>query len=448
MDQEYRPEAAVELPGMEFLQFTFGCLGDAVFCLNREGRVVYANDAACTSLESPRAEILNYSVSDFDLNFSKTLWARHWQNLKTNRSFTFETEHCTKSGNVFPVEVRANYFQYGGKEYDCVVVRNISQRKEMEASMRLFTYVYMMGSQAIMVSDVNHRIVHINPALTRITGYELVDLLGKKPEVLDSGKQDAAFYRSMWRHIQKHGHWQGEMWGRKKNGEAIACWVTVSPMHQPQGGDYRLVTQFCDITQKKLRDDTVFHYANYDSLTGLANRRLFLERLAYEIKKASRSGANLALLFIDLNDFKNINDHHGHDAGDKVLVEAARYLSKCLRETDTVARYGGDEFTIMLPDCRGIENIERVVESIKHEFQNPIDLDGIPVRITPSIGIAIHPEDAVEVGRLLKLADQAMYDSKKSGVHHHAYASESNRSGRQHNAFHQRRKMFQKNQEE
>lgn len=448
MDQEYRQEKAGALPNLEFLQFTFGRLGDAVYCLSKDGRVVFANDTACAELECTREEILNYNASDFDLNFSARIWERHWQDVKARGSFTFETEHCSKSGNVFPVEVRSNFFSFAGHDYDCSVVRNISERKQMEDSMRLSTYVYMLCSQAIMVTDANHRIVHANPALTRITGYELNELVGKSPGVLDAGRQGAFFYRGIWKSILKHGHWQGEIWGRKKSGETIACWVTVSPMHQPGGCDYRFVTQFCDITEKKLRDDTIFHYANYDSLTGLANRRLFLERLEYEIKKASRTSSNLGLLFIDLDDFKNINDRHGHDVGDKVLIESAQRLSKSVRETDTVSRYGGDEFTVMLPDCYGTADIERVIETIKLEFSKPLQIEGHSICITLSIGIAIYPEDAMEVGRLLKQADHAMFNSKNNGTSQFSYASEAKRSGREGNAFHQRMKLFQKNQQD
>jgi diguanylate cyclase (GGDEF)-like protein/PAS domain S-box-containing protein len=413
----------------EFLKFAFDRLGDGVFWLDAQGRVVYVNEAACRSLEYSCEELLGCRVPDFDPNFDDELWRRHWDKAKALDSFTLETLHRSKSGRIFPVEVTVSYFSYGGNEFNCAIARDISARKRLEESMKMAAAIYRSSNEAVLVADENNHIVDINPAFTRITGYTLDEVSGKSPSILRSNLHDQSFYQEMWKGIVGNGHWQGELWDRRKNGELFASFVTISLIRNEEGGMSRYVAQFFDITERKRRDELIWKYANYDLLTGLPNRRLFHDRLAQEIKKANRAEQQLALLFIDLDEFKQINDGFGHDKGDLLLVEAARRIGKCVRETDTVARLGGDEFTVILPDFGSGSVIERIVSSIILELSAPFMLEEGTGIVSASVGVALYPADAPDVAGLLKCADQAMYEAKKRGGNRFAYVPESGQHG-------------------
>ncbi len=423
MNKEEQFEPGNALPNIEFLQLTFGRLGDGVIWLNRDGQVVFANEAACRSLECTSEEMLTYRVPDFDPNFSDADWREHWLDVKTRHSFTIETLHRSKGGRVFPVEVTVNYFVYGDNEFNCAIVRDISARKEMEESMRLAAAIYMSSNEAVLVADENNRIIQINPAFTRITGYTLEDLYGKNPSILQSGMQDEESYRGMWQGIMQNGCWQGELWDRCKNGDLVAYWVTISLLRHPDGSVYRYVAQFMDITEKKIKEDLVWKYANYDMLTGLPNRRLFFDRLEQEVKKASRAGGQLSVMFIDLDGFKQVNDRFGHDQGDLLLTEAAHRIGRCVRETDTVARLGGDEFTILLMEVGGRSYTDRIVKAIHQKLGEPFILGADRGSVSASIGVAFYPDDAQDAAGLVKRADRAMYKAKDCGRSCHVYAS-------------------------
>ncbi|TAN85270.1 MAG: sensor domain-containing diguanylate cyclase [Gallionella sp.] len=412
------------LPGAELLQIAFDRLGDAVFWLNPEGRVVYANEAACRSLGCSCEEILAYRVPDFSPSFSDESWRVHWREAKALGSFSLEALHRAKSGRIFPVEVMITYLAYGNNEFNCAIARDISARKHMEEPMRLAADIYMSGGEAVMVTDENNLIVAVNPAFTRITGYTLDDLYGKTPGILHSGMHDQTFYQEMWRDIIGKGHWQGEIWDRRKSGEPIAKWVNISLIRHRDGSVFRHVAQFSDITEKKKQDEIIWQYANFDTLTGLPNRRSFFDRLGQEVKKANRTGLHLSLLFIDLDEFKQINDRLGHDQGDLLLIEAARRIGQCVRETDTVARLGGDEFTVILPEFGERQDIERIAQAIVRELGKPFMLEGETGTVSASVGIALYPVDAQDISGLLKCADRAMYEVKKRGRNSYAYVPE------------------------
>lgn len=412
-----------DLPSVALLQIAFDHLGDAVFWLNVEGRVVYANEAACRSVECSCEEMLACSVPDFSPVFRDESWRTHWQQAKALISFNMEMLHRTKSGRIFPVEVTDTYLAYGNNEFICSIARDISARKHIEELTKLAVDIYMSGSEAVMVTDENNCIVAVNPAFTQITGYSLDDLYGKNPSILHSGRHDHAFYQEMWQDILCKGHWQGEIWDRRKDGEFLAKWLSISLIRHQDGSVFRYVAQFSDITAKKKRDEIIWRYANFDMLTNLPNRRLFFDRLGQEIKKANRTGHRLSLLFIDLDEFKQINDRFGHDKGDLLLAEAAHRIGQCIRETDTVARLGGDEFTVILPEFGERSDIEWIVRAIVRELGRPFMLGGETGVVSASVGIALYPGDAQDVDSLLKCADQAMYEAKKGGRNSYSYVS-------------------------
>lgn len=299
--------------------------------------------------------------------------------------------------------------------------------KDSEKSMKLAASIYQSNADAIVVTDENNCIVDVNPAFSRITGYTREEVLGKNPKLMQSGQHDEKFYQEMWQSILNKGHWRGEIWDKRKDGGLYAKLANIIALRHKDGAIYRYVAQFSDITEKKQKDELIYWQANYDPLTNLPNRRLFQDRLGQSIKLAHRTGLPLALFFIDLDYFKEINDSLGHDNGDALLMEVARRLSGCVRESDTVARLGGDEFTVILPELGDTSQIQRIAEVIVDRLAQPFLFlnDETPYHISASIGIALFPEDAGDLQGLLKCADKAMYAAKAAGRNRYMYFSES-----------------------
>ncbi len=303
--------------------------------------------------------------------------------------------------------------------------QDITDRKRLEDSMLLAASIYQSSAEAIMVTDEDNLIVDVNPAFIRITGYTLEDIRGKDPNLLHSGRHDEEFYKQMWGAILTQGHWQGELWDRNKDGEICAKWVTITLIRRDDGSVLRHVAQFSDITEKKKQDELIWQQANFDTLTGLPNRRLFRDRLEQAIKKAHRADGLLALLFIDLDRFKQVNDTLGHDMGDVLLTEAARRITECVRETDTVARLGGDEFTVILPDFGDRAGLEKIAQHIIRQLSQPFMLKNENAYISASIGISLYPGGTPDADSLLRHADQAMYAAKAEGRGRFGYFAES-----------------------
>lgn len=291
----------------------------------------------------------------------------------------------------------------------------LEERKRREEEMRLAGLVYKTSSEAMMVTDANGTIITVNPAFTAITGYTPEEVIGNTPRVLRSNRHDAAFYQAMWGEILARGAWQGEIWDRRKSGEIYPKWLTINTTTDEDGNQLRRVALFSDISEKKRSEEVIWHQANFDPLTGLPNRRMFADRLEQEIKKAHRAKLLLALIFLDLDRFKEINDTLGHDMGDVLLVEAARRLTACVREFDTVSRLGGDEFTVIVGELKDHGSVERVAQEILRTLAQPFQLGSETVYVTTSIGITFYPDDATKIETLLKNADQAMYASKALG---------------------------------
>ncbi|PPD46006.1 MAG: PAS domain S-box protein [Methylobacter sp.] len=296
-----------------------------------------------------------------------------------------------------------------------IVNQDISERRQTEEAMQLATLVYQNSSEAMMVTDAHDIILAINPSFTQLTGYTAEEIVGKNPNIRNSGHQDDKFYQDMWDKIHTTGCWQGEIWNCHKSGEVCAEWLSINTIYNPNGSVHRRVALFYDITQKKATDDLIWQQANFDTLTGLPNRRMFLDRLDQEIKKSQCNAQQLALLFLDLDQFKEINDGFGHNLGDQLLKEVAQRLKYCIRESDTVARLGGDEFTVILAELDGINFVETVAQCILTELSKPLALEDKTLYISVSIGITIYPDNATTGEDLLKFADQAMYSAKNQG---------------------------------
>lgn len=292
------------------------------------------------------------------------------------------------------------------------------RREALELSERhlnLAQKVIEATPDGVMIVTPEGIIEEVNPAFTRVTGYSAEEAVGRKPSLLSSGRHDQAFYRGLWDSLHATGYWQGEIWNRRKGGEIYAEWLTISVIRDADGAIHRYAATFSDITARKEAEEHVRNLAYYDTLTGLPNRSLFNDRLLMAIANAHRHGERLAVMFLDLDGFKPVNDTFGHLMGDKVLQEVGSRLAGCVREGDSVARQGGDEFTVLLPDVARREDALALAERILDHVVEPLSIEGRRIELTASIGIAIYPDDGAVADVLLQRADQAMYRVKREG---------------------------------
>lgn len=281
---------------------------------------------------------------------------------------------------------------------------------------RMSRIVFDNSFEGITVTDAHARIQMVNRAFTDTTGYSAAEAIGQTPALLKSGKHDANFYADFWRVLKEEGEWRGEIWNRRKNGAIYAEWLNVSAVRNSRGEVENYVAVFSDITERKEREELMAFRAFHDALTGLPNRLLFRDRLEQALAQAKRHPARTpAVMFLDLDRFKQINDTYGHDAGDMLLKEVANRLSRCVRSADTVARLAGDEFTVLLPEIVDEAAAQSVVDKILAAMQEPVMLGGEERWITTSIGISLYPRDGIDAETLMKCADMAMYHVKGAG---------------------------------
>lgn len=284
-----------------------------------------------------------------------------------------------------------------------------------QENLHLARQVIKASRDGIMVTDVQGFILSVNPAFTRITGYSAAEAIGNTPALLKSGRHDTEFYRRMWDAVYSHGSWAGEVWNRRKNGEIYPEWLTINAIRNHTGEITKFAAILTDITDRKKREEQIKNLAYYDVLTGLPNRRLFNDRLNVAIANAHRHNHLLGVVFIDLDQFKRINDTLGHSIGDQLLVEAARRIQSVVREGDTVARMGGDEFTLLLQEIENADDTVALVQRILGILAQPVVLASNTLYITASVGISLYPHDGRNSETLIRNADTAMYRAKDNG---------------------------------
>lgn len=387
----------------------------AVRIARKEGReVIFANQRYRELVNSAPAEIIGLNPQNFYAN--KTDYEEILDSLSRNENVFDRLVELVVPG--FGIKwALASYLsiEYEGEPAVLGWFYDITARKQMEEGMQLAAMVYESSSEAITVTDEANRIVAINPAFTQMTGYAPEEVLGLNPKVLSSGRQGAEFYENMWSSLHKTGQWSGEIWNRRKSGEEFVEWLNINTIFNEDGSVHRRVAMFSDITEKKRVDSLIWNQANFDHLTQLPNRRLFYDRLEQEIRKSHRDNVLTALMFIDLDRFKEVNDTLGHHVGDSLLIEAAQRIKHCVRDYDTLARIGGDEFTVILSELNDASDAARVAKNIIDNLSEPFLLQGHEAFVSASIGIAMYPEDAQTVSDLTKHADQAMYVAKQEG---------------------------------
>ncbi|WP_229262718.1 bifunctional diguanylate cyclase/phosphodiesterase [Duganella radicis] len=316
-------------------------------------------------------------------------------------------------------EQRYRTLYTASREMEVQLLANEEERRKNEESMKLAALLFQNSGDAMMVSDADGKILTVNPAFSILSGYTEKELVGHRTYELASGRDDQEFFTRMFDCIINTGYWKGELWQQNKDGEEYLVSMLVNTVYDEQGNPFRYVALLSDITKKKESEDLIWRQANFDALTGLPNRRMFHEHLRQEMKKTDRSHLPMALVFVDLDHFKEVNDTLGHDKGDMLLKEVATRLSRSVRSTDTVARLGGDEFTVIISELRNAGDVVRTAQEILKQMSTPFQLgDGVDkqvAHISSSIGITLYPEDGKDAECLIKNADQAMYAAKQQG---------------------------------
>lgn len=295
-------------------------------------------------------------------------------------------------------------------------VHDITREQEAQLGSQLAEAVFVSTLQPIVVTDVEGKVVKANPAFCQLAGYELDEIVGRSVgSIMQSGQQGPAFYAQLWQCLGQEGHWEGEVWNRRRSGEVVPQWLAITAIRNPAGETERYVGIYMDITEHKRREEHMWRAANYDHLTGLPNRMLLQDRLKAALARARRQGTRLGVLFIDLDHFKAVNDTYGHRAGDTLLQEVARRMAACVRADDTLARIAGDEFVALLQNLSSPEQAEQIAAKLRDAATLPVDLDGQWVSVSCSIGYTLFPDDDPEGERLIDRADRAMYRVKQGG---------------------------------
>jgi diguanylate cyclase (GGDEF)-like protein/PAS domain S-box-containing protein len=310
----------------------------------------------------------------------------------------------------------------------------VIELKNSEAKLQLAASVFTYAREAIMITTANGSIVDVNKAFEYITGYSREEVLGKNPRLLSSGRQEPAFFASMWNNLVEKGHWYGEVWNRRKSGEVFAVMQTISSVRDRHGRAEHFVSLFSDITASKTHQQELEHIAHYDALTGLPNRALLADRLRQALYQSQRRKQMLAVVFLDLDGFKAINDSHGHEAGDHLLIALATRMKQALRDGDTLARIGGDEFVAVLVDLQDVATCVPLLTRLLAAAAQPVELGGATLQVSASLGVTFTPQaDDVDADQLLRQADQAMYQAKLAGKNrYHVFDAELDRSVRGH----------------
>lgn len=290
------------------------------------------------------------------------------------------------------------------------IERNLSDEK-----LRLSSRVFSDTNEGLMITDVTGRIIDINPAFTRVTGYSRSEVLGQTPSILSSDKQSPAFFVEMWQRLIEQGHWHGEVWNRKKNGELFAARLSISSLTNDDGKTLHYVGLFSDITQTKQQQQKLELMAHYDMLTELPNRSLLADRFRLGIAHSQRTETMLGVCFLDLDNFKPVNDSYGHDVGDQLLIAVAQRLKTNIRDADTASRQGGDEFVLLLGEIKSLAHCDEILQRINYFLAQPYIIAGHTFNISVSIGVTLYPGDDADLDTLLRHADYSMYQAKLAG---------------------------------
>lgn len=390
---------------------------DAIILVDHDsGKVKSINSKAKKLLELETSQTKELQSSDiFELFQSPHLFNKHIEKLNNFGEDSYETTKLLNNGEILYLKIFCNIIEIGEKKYQQSIIHDLTEHKLLERQLKQSSKVFEHTVEGILITDLKGKIVSVNDAFSKITGYSRDEIISQKASILKSGKQNKEFYDKMWKDIKEKGIWKGEIWNKKKDGTIYPEWLAISPIYDEKNQPIQYVAVFSDFSEIKKNQIQLEELAHFDVLTNLPNRFSLHHHLDFIIKDSKRKKTRFALLFIDLDRFKNINDAYGHDIGDEVLRQVSKRLKSLLRDSDIVARIGGDEFVIVLNDIKTTKSVEKISQSILKQLENPFTISQIDHFISGSIGISLYPDDADDRISLLKYADIAMYKSKESG---------------------------------
>ena len=415
-----REEDALATAGANFRQL-FQKSGDAIL-LVRGGLIQEANPAALHLFQCPDpATFVGRRLADFSPlqqpggALSETAARQFEAQAYSTGNCRYEWRYRDCGGHLFWAEVLMTSVTLNHEYLFYVLVRDISARKGTEHTLYLAAQVFENSRDAILLTDRDRHVISINRAYSGITGFSSDEMLGRPLSVYRSGIEDETFFRQVWSEIEATDHWQGEIWSRRKSGEQFPAWLALTAIRDTHDQISNYMAIVSDITERKRSEEHTRHLAEHDFLTDLPNRVLLLDRLSLALSAARRKASMLAILFLDLDRFKHINDTLGHQVGDGLLKEVAARLLKCVRKVDTVSRQGGDEFVIILADIGDIDHAAHVAAAIRQAICQPYTIGEHQLHVSTSIGVSIFPSDGEDIDTLVKNADIAMYHAKQGG---------------------------------
>ena len=413
---------------LRFTQTLIDTLPNPIFYKDADLRYVGCNLAYESYIGQSSASILGKDIFQvLPKDLAEMHNQRDRQLIEKGGAQTYETQVSYPDGSRHDmVYYKAVYHRPNGEKDGIVgIMLDVTQLKQAEYLLTLSAKVFENSREAIVIADADNHIITVNQAFTKITGYLPEEVQGKNPKILASGEHGPDFYAAMWQSIRNAGHWQGEIWNRRKNGEVYPEWLSISSVSDEYGKLTHYIGIFADISELKAADERIRFLAQHDALTGLPNRSLLQDRLLQAMANAQRDKEQLAVLFLDLDHFKTINDSLGHHIGDRLLQQVAARLTASVRAIDTVSRQGGDEFVVVLVQLKNPSDAAQLARKILLAISQPYDIDGLELHVTPSIGIAVYPEDGEDTESLIKNADAAMYHAKENGRNNYQYFTEN-----------------------
>jgi len=384
------------------------------FIANFEGKLMRINEAWQPLFGYQNNELLGRDLLGFIHPDDVKATSAEIINLsKGQDTLYFENRCLTKAGNYLLISWSATASQ--DQKTIFAVGRDITESKRVESELKLAAGVFTHAKEAIIITDAKNNIIDVNNTFIQLSGYSKKEAIGQKTSLFKSGRQSAKFYNEMWQAIEHKGHWTGEVWNKRKNGEVYPQLVTISAIRNSEQKVQNYIALYTDITEIKAHQKQLQHIAHYDPLTGLPNRTLLADRLIQAMPQCKRNKQSLAVAFLDLDGFKTINDKYGHTVGDNLLIEMSRRIESVLREGDTLSRFGGDEFIAILVGLEKPQFCEAILDNLLQAVSAPIAINNTTLNLSASIGVTIYPHDGVDAEQLLRHADQAMYTAKQEG---------------------------------
>ncbi len=393
--------------------------------VHRLGRILYVNPSAARIFGASSAqELMDHQTTTLVHPDYRTQQTARMNELIESGTSKPIAESCflRLDGTAFDVEVQSTVIVFEGQQAIHVVLRDITERKRAKERLQLAASVFSHAREGILIADADGRVVDVNQAFTSITGYAHDEVLGTPARIFRPGSHD--YLEALWLGLREQGHWSGEIWNLRKNGERYAELVTISAVADALGAVRNYVLLFMDITPMKTYQKQLEDMAHFDALTRLPNRLLLADRLHQAMSQCQRRKLQLAVVFLDLDGFKTVNDQYGHGVGDELLIALSQRMKGALRDGDTLARIGGDEFVAVLVDLQQCDDAQPVLERLLQAAADPVTVGEARIQVSASMGIAVYPRDGTHTDLLLRRADQSMYQAKQAGRNRYSFFKE------------------------